>query len=91
MDGTLRLLKWLVIALTATMLVGMVALVALFFTRLREPPLPLADEIVLPEGVQATAVTRGRDFVAIVTEAGEILIYDASGAHLRQRVTIGAE
>lgn len=87
-DGALRFLKWLVIALTATMLVGMVALVGLFFTRFASPPLPLPDRIALPDGTRPTAFTRGPTWFAVVTDKDEILIFDASGQTLLQRITV---
>lgn len=87
-DGALTLLKWLVIALTATMLVGMVVLVALFITRFPEPAAPFPGAIDLPEGVRASAVTRGEGWVAVVTQDQRILIYDAAKGGLRQIVEI---
>ena len=83
----LRFLRRLVTALTATMMLGMVVLVVLFLTRFPgttgSPLLP--EGLALPQGAVPLAVTRGPDFWAVVTEAREILIFDAAGA-LRQRV-----
>ena len=87
-DGALTLLKWLVIALTATMLVGMVVLVTLFITRFPQPAPPFPDAIDLPEGADASAVTRGKGWVAVVTDDQRILIYDAESGALRQTVGI---
>ena len=87
-DGALILLKWLVIALTATMLVGMVVLVTLFITRFPEPAAPFPEAINLPEGIRASAVTRGDGWTAVVTEDQRILIYDADSGALRQTVEL---
>lgn len=87
----LRFLKILVAVLTGTMIVGLITIVALLVIRLQAPAnraVPLPDQIALPVGVAASAVTMGPDWVAVVTEAGdEILIFDAEGV-LIQRVEI---
>ncbi len=85
-DTGLIVLKWLVIALTATSTAGIATLVWLLATRLPQPLPPLPQGISLPAGETATAFTRGRGFVAVVTAGDEILIYDPSGATLRQRI-----
>jgi hypothetical protein len=87
-DRGLIFLKWLVIALTATMLAGMVTLIALFVTRLPVPSAPLPENIVLPEGETAAAVTFAGEFIAVVTEGGEILILSPDGQRLRQRIAV---
>lgn len=86
----LRFLKALVTALAGTMILGLLAILALLVIRFSAPeaPLPaLPERIALPEGTVAEAVTFGRDWIAVVTEAGEILLYDAASGALRQRVT----
>ena len=85
----LTLLRGLVVALTATMIVGIVAMVALLYLRLpggATPPAPpaLPPGLVLPEGATAQAVTAGPGWWAIVTAEGDILIYDAAGALARR-------
>lgn len=87
-DGALTLLKWLVIALTATMLVGMVVLVTLFITRFPQPAAPFPEAIDLPEGAEASAVTSGQGWIAVVTADQRILIYDAESGTLRQTVEL---
>lgn len=82
----LRLLRWLVTGLALVMGLGMIAIVALLWLRLGQPMLPdLPDAISLPDGAQAEAVTFARDWIVVVTDAGEVLLYDRSGA-LRDRV-----
>ena len=90
--ANLRYLKWLVTALTVTMIGGFLTIVALFvmrFSDMREVEVP--DEIVLPDGARATAFTRGEGWFAIVTEDDEILIYSRVTGNLRQRIAIAPE
>jgi hypothetical protein len=82
----LRLLRWLVTGLALVMGLGMIALIALLWIRLGQPVLPnLPDAITLPDGARPEAVTFARDWMVVVTDAGEVLLYDRSGA-LRDRV-----
>ncbi|WP_338048955.1 DUF6476 family protein [Paracoccus salipaludis] len=82
-------LRRLVTGLAVVMGLGMVAVAAILWVRLSQPPLPeLPPQLALPEGASAAAVTFGRDWTVVVTEAGEVLLYDRSGA-LRQRVVPG--
>ena len=82
----LRLLRALVTGLALVMGLGMIALVALLWLRLGQPALPdLPENIALPEGARAEAVTFARDWIVVVTDAGEVLLYDRAGA-LRDRV-----
>ena len=72
--GHLRYLKWLVTILTVTMIGGFLTIVALFVMRFSEiGSIELPDQIDLPEGVTATAFTRGEGWFAVVTEDNEIL------------------
>lgn len=87
----LRFLKVLVTALAATMILGLITIIALFVIRLpgvtaAAPTLPA--QITLPEGTRAEAVTFGKGWIAVVTEGNEILILDAATGTLRQRLTI---
>ncbi len=89
---TLKYLKALVTILTVTMILGFLAIVALFVMRFGEMArIELPDEIVLPEGVRATAFTLGDDWFAVVTDADEILIFSRVTGNLRQRVAISSE
>jgi len=86
----LRFLKRLVTTLTVTMILGLVTIVALLVIRLGgAPTLPaLPDNIALPEGAGVAALTFARDWIVVITEAGEILLYDrAAGGAPVQRVT----
>lgn len=91
MPPSLRFLKWLVIVLTLTMIGGVITVVGLIVTRmpqaiLASPP-TLPEEIALPQGVKAAAVTFGKGWIAVVTEDDRILIFDTDGT-LRQEVAV---
>lgn len=82
----LRLLRWLVTGLALVMGLGMIAIVGLLWMRLGQPVLPdLPAAITLPDRATAQAVTFARGWIVVVTDAGEVLLYDRSGA-LRDRV-----
>jgi hypothetical protein len=87
----LRLLKWLVIILTLTMIGGVITVVALIVTRMPQAftaPAPvLPDNLSLPQGTQALAVTFGQGWIAVVTEDDRILIFGADGT-LRQELKV---
>lgn len=86
----MRWLKRLVTGLALVMGVGILAIAAVLWVRLgpgAAPPLPvLPAGLVLPEGVRPAAVTFAKGWLVVVSEAGEVLLFDASGT-LRQRVT----
>ncbi|SIO35864.1 hypothetical protein SAMN05444722_1650 [Rhodovulum sp. ES.010] len=86
----LKLLRVLVTVLMVTMIGGFVVIVALFVIRMPggNAALPLPETLVLPEGTEPSAFTRGRDWVAVVTADDRILIYDAATGALRQTVHI---
>lgn len=87
--ASLKFLRLLVTVLTGVMIVGMVVLVALFLSRYSSSPsVSVPDTLQLPDGVQATAITFGPGWTAIVTDDNTILIYDADSGSLRQTVTI---
>lgn len=96
----MRFLKWLVILLTLTMIVGVITVVAVIVTRMPQAfgggaaltgALPQA--IVLPEGAAAQAATFGRGWVAVVVRGADgaerILIYTPEG-RLQQEVALTA-
>ena len=85
----MRFLRRLVTTLAAVMIVGLVVIVALLVIRLGPQPRPILPEsIALPDGAGASAFTQGRDWIAVVTESDEILIYSRDGTTLRQRIRI---
>lgn len=86
---SLRFLRRLVTVLTATMILGVLAIVVLLVIRLQTPAGPfIPDALILPEGVRATAYTQGTGWIAIVTEDDEILIYAPDGHRLIRRIPI---
>lgn len=87
----LRFLKPLVMILTGTMILGLVAVIWLLVIRLpasldRKVVLPQA--LILPEGAKALAYTVGPDWYAVVTNANEILIFDNVSGKLRQTLKV---
>lgn len=89
LSPAVRLLQWLVIGMTFTMIVGVITVVVVVVTRFPKrltPPLP--ETLTLPAGQSPLAVTQGTDWVAIVTDARTILIYDRATGRLRQTVEI---
>lgn len=91
MPPDLRFLKILVATLAGTMIVGLITIIVLFVIRFpqvtRQAP-ALPDQITLPAGVKAQAVTMGTGWVAIVTDTNEILILDPTTSKVLQRVAI---
>ncbi|MCW1404386.1 DUF6476 family protein [Novosphingobium sp. MW5] len=82
LPADLRFLKLLVTTLAGVMIVGLVTITGLLVTRLSTPaPLPVLPETIsLPDGATAAAVTFARDWLVVVTEGGEVLLYGAQGA-----------
>lgn len=86
--ANLRFLRRLVTVLTATMLLGVVVVVALLVTRLSGDGPDLPDRVTLPAGAQALAFTRGDTWFAVVTDQDQILIYGLTDGRLRQTIDI---
>ena len=95
--ANLRFLRRLVTVLTATMIVGLCIIVALFVIRFRPgampevPPAPalaLPESLSLPAGERAAAFTQAETWYAVVTDRGRILVYDRATGVLRQTVQI---
>lgn len=88
---SLRLLKWLVILLTLSMIGAVITVVWLLVTRMpsamatRMPQVP--EAVQLPPGTTAAAVTFGQGWIAVVTTDDRILIFGTDGT-LRQELTI---
>ncbi len=87
-----RYLKVLVTLLTAVLIVGMVSIVVLMFLRLSTPGARIAPdlpaELTLPEGTNAAAVTLAPDWVLVLTDADEVLVFDRSSGALLQRMAL---
>lgn len=84
----LLFLKLLVGGLAAAMVLGLGVIATILWLRLNAPPLPaLPDAVTLPEGATAAAVTFAHDRLIVVTEAGEVLVYDGDGK-LSQQVAL---
>ncbi|MBP7241450.1 DUF6476 family protein [Amaricoccus sp.] len=94
----LRRLRRLVTALTLTLIVGVITVVALLVIRLSDlaPAQPLLPPaLALPEGETAAAVTFGAGWVAVVTVDGErrerIRVFDADGGAVAEMEIDAAE
>lgn len=88
--ASIKLLRGLVIALLGVMILGFLGLIVLFVTRfasIAEERL-LPAQLTLPEGAAAVAYTEGSDWVAVVTDGDEILIFDKSSGVLRQTIQV---
>ncbi|OUD10378.1 hypothetical protein BVC71_02405 [Marivivens niveibacter] len=81
-------LKRLVTAMAVVMIAGFVVLILTLVIRLNADPLPLPEQISLPDGVSAVSFTQGTDWFAVTTDADTILIYDRGTGALTQTVTI---
>lgn len=68
-----------------TMIAGLIAIVTLLVIRLPTSggDLVVPEALKLPAGAKAEAITRGQGWIAVVTTAGKILIYDARTGALR--------
>ena len=84
------MLRVLVTVLSVVMIVGFIVLIALFVIRFKVTQPPLPDEIALPQGAKATALTRGDGWYAVVTDDQQILIYGAESGELVQTVNVTA-
>lgn len=73
-------------------LLVIVALIVIRFStnRAASPVLGLPDQIALPDGVAALAVTGAADWYAVVTDDSRILVFDRATGALRQTVEIVA-
>ena len=84
----LRFLRLLVTVLTGTMIAGLLVIIALIVIRFSADSLPLPEKLLLPDGVEAESFTRGKGWVAVVSNDDRILIYDSKTGQLRQTVEI---
>ena len=87
-EKTLKFLRLLVTVLTATMILGLLVIIALFVIKFSETRPPLPERIVLPAGAKAQAFTQSAKWFAVVTEDNRILIYNPATGTLLQEVEI---
>ncbi|CUJ92016.1 hypothetical protein PH7735_01438 [Shimia thalassica] len=69
-------------------MVGLVVVVALIVIRLNDNGPTMPEQITLPDGVSATAITIGQGWWAVVTDDQRILIYDQVTGALKQSLQI---
>ena len=89
---SLRWLKALVFILTLTTIGGVITVVAVIVTRMPKAltaPVTVPEALALPEGTRAAAFTQAKDWLAVVTEDGRLLIFERDGT-FRQEVRISA-
>lgn len=83
-------MKRLVVVLTSVMILGLIVIIGLLVTRIGMAPAPLAlpGQITLPQGARVEALTLARDWVVVLTEGGEVLLYDRRDGRLRHEITL---
>ncbi|AKO97394.1 hypothetical protein MALG_02227 [Marinovum algicola DG 898] len=86
--ANLRFLRLLVTVLTGVMIAGVILIIALIVIRFRDPGPQLPEDLSLPAGVQAQAVTFGTGWVAVVTGDNRILIFDRVTGRMTQEVEL---
>ncbi len=88
--ANLKFLRRLVTILTATMITGVILIIALLVMRLNAPTTTVSfpDNIQVPNGVTITAFTKGNGWYALVTKDQQILIFDATSGAIRQSIAI---
>ncbi len=74
--------------LTAVMIGGVLLTFALIVIRLSDRTPTLPEEVELPDGASAQAVTIGPNWFAVVTDDSRILIFDKTTGKLKQTVTV---
>jgi len=84
----LRLLRRMVMLLTAVMIGGVLVTFALIVIRLSDRTPTLPDQVELPDGAKAQAVTIGNNWYAVVTDDNRILIFDKTTGRQRQEITL---
>lgn len=74
------------------MIFGLLVIVGLlvirFSTDQRDTPLPLPDEIALPDGAEARAITIADDYYAVLTTDDTLLVYDRANGTLLSTIPI---
>ena len=85
----LKFLRRLVTTLTVVMIVGFIVLIGFLVTRFPgQEVLEIPHAPTLPEGAQALSFTQALDWVAVVTDQSQILIFDRDSGVLRQTVDV---
>lgn len=85
--ANLKMLRRMVTALMAVMILGFILLIALFAVRLTTPSTPtlaLPDQISLPDGAKAVSYSQGTRWYAVTTDTDLILIYDLNHQLIQQ-------
>ena len=79
----LRFLRRLVTLLTAVMIIGVSTIVLLLVMKLGQTPAQpaLPEALELPEGAEASAITFGPGWIAIVDRGERVLLYDPDGTY----------
>ena len=89
LPGSVRLLQWLVIGLTASLMLGVITVVVVVVTRFpARATAPVPEMLELPAGATALSIAQGTDWIGITTTDDRILIYDRSTGALRQTLTL---
>lgn len=70
------------------MIGGLVVVVGLLVTRFYGDGPEMPESIILPNGIEATAFTKGDGWYAVVSEDNQILIFDALTGQLKQSIKI---
>jgi len=78
----------MVMLLTAVMIGGVLVTFALIVIRLSDRTPTLPDQVELPDGAKAQAVTIGNNWYAVVTDDNRILIFDKTTGRQRQEITL---
>ena len=86
--SNLRFLRWLVTGLTAVMVAGLILIIALIVIRFRNSGPVLPENVALPDGARAIAVTAAEGWYAVVTDDDRILIYDRVTGQIRQHIDV---
>ena len=72
--------------LTRIMIGGVIVTFDLIVIRLSDRTPTLPDQIELPDGASAQALTIGNNWYAVVTDDGRILIFDKTTEKQRQEI-----
>lgn len=86
---SLRFLRRLVTVLTAVMIAGVVILVGLLVIHSPQTgELPMPQDITLPSGTQAQAITITEDFYLVVTQDQTVLVIDRTTGAVQHTITL---